>query len=69
MWDINGKHADKRLTVGELIEELSKYPADARLGYFSINAHLRGDPTWIDGIFGVELCDDEKTVAIIGDMH
>jgi hypothetical protein len=53
-------------TVAGLIEELKKCLRDSPVGHYYTNSANRGDANWISLIRGVEICDDQKTVALIG---
>ena len=56
----------QHFTVAGLIEELKKCPQDSPVGHYYTNSANRGDASWISLIRGVEICEDKKTVALIG---
>jgi hypothetical protein len=54
------------VTTKQLIEWLNKYPPESTVGYYPCNANARGCNWRITRIESVEMCDDNKTVAIVG---
>ena len=58
-------------TVGDLIEELKKYPPESKIRAYPERWNLRtrkgGDLSFSSHIIGIETCSDDKTVAIVHD--
>ena len=54
------------LTVKGLIKELKKYPMDSPVGFYSWNRAYRPDAGVANRVQSVELCNDGKTVALVG---